>query len=153
MATVEQVTRNEVVVRRWIEEVENKRNVAVIDELMAPNYVFHFLWHQPYTPKIFEGKSEVEGVKAYFAKPDPDYENLHTTIDKMISAGDTVVTAWTTTGTRNGKQISWTSVIISRFADGKFVEDWGLWDRLGVYQQLGVVPATPELMKQAGLTL
>ena len=37
---------------------------------------------------------------------------------------------------------------IDRLEDGKIVESWMLWDRLGVYQQLGVVPPTPELIKQ-----
>ena len=76
------------------------------------------------------------------------------TIDRMISAGeDTVVLVWTLTGTRSGKQIIRTGMEIDRFEDGKIVEIWFLWDRLGLYQQLGVVPATPELIKQAGLEM
>jgi predicted SnoaL-like aldol condensation-catalyzing enzyme len=148
---VDQTTRNEEAVRRCIEEVMNKRNVALVDELFAPNYVEHPLWHQPHLPKIMEGKSLVEGMKAYLAKDDPNYENLHTTIDQMISVGDKVVTVYTDTATRNGKQISWTAMEIARFEDGRFVESWALFDRIGLYQQLGVVPSTPELMKQAGL--
>jgi ketosteroid isomerase-like protein len=62
-----------------------------------------------------------------------------------------VVTVATTTGTRQGKPVSYTGISITRFADGKMVEGWGLWDRLGLYQQLGVVAETPDLMKQAGL--
>ena len=150
---VDQATRNEEAVRRAVEELMNKRNAAVVDELFAPNYVGHSLWHQPHMPSYMEGKSEVEGIKAYFAKDDPNYENLHTTIDQMISVDDKVVAVYTTTATRNGKQISRTDMEIDRFEDGRFVESWWLWDRLGLYQQLGVVPSTPELIKQAGLDM
>jgi ketosteroid isomerase-like protein len=78
-------------------------------------------------------------------------EKDHTTIDQMIAAGDKVVTVTTTTGTRNGKQVSYNSISITRFADGKMVEGWLLWDRLGLYQQFGVIAESPELMKQAAL--
>jgi predicted SnoaL-like aldol condensation-catalyzing enzyme len=153
MSAVDQATRNEEAVRRAVEEVENKRNAAVVDELFAPNYVAHLLWHQPHMPSYMEGKSVVEGMKAYLAKDDPNYENLHTTIDQMISVGDKVVTVYTETATRNGKQVSWTAMEIARFEDGRFVETWSLWDRIGLYQQLGVVPSTPDLIKQAGLDM
>ena len=33
---------NKVIVRRMYEEVWNKGNVAAVDELIAPNVVFHF---------------------------------------------------------------------------------------------------------------
>lgn len=42
---------------------------------------------------------------------------------------------------------------IDRLEDGRIVEMWYLLDRLGLYQQLGVVPSTPELIKQAGLDM
>jgi len=153
MSAVNQATRNEEALRRAVEELGNKRNAAVVDELFAPNYVEHQLWHQPHTPRIMEGKSVVEGIKASLAKDDPNFENLHTTIDQMISVGDKVVAVCTETFTRNGKQISRTSMEIDRFEDGRFVESWYLWDRLGMYQQLGVVPSTPELIEQAGLDM
>jgi hypothetical protein len=40
---------------------------------------------------------------------------------------------------------------IDRFEDGRIIESWRVWDRLGLYQQLGVAPPTRELIKQAGL--
>jgi predicted SnoaL-like aldol condensation-catalyzing enzyme len=151
MPAVDQTTRNEQMVRRSIEEMSNNRNPALVDELFAPNYVQHLQWHQPHVPKMMEGKSLVEGMKAYLAKDDPNYENIHTTIDQMISVGDKVVTVYTDTSARNGKQLSWTGVEISRFEGSRYVESWMLFDRLGLYRQLGVMPSTPELIEQAGL--
>jgi len=151
MATVDQATRNEEVARRWVEEVMNRRNAAVVDELMAPDYEGHALFHNPYIPSRMQGGSWVERIKQNIDKDIMGLENRHTTIEQTIAGADKVVTVTTTTGTRKGKQLSYSSILITRFAAGKMVEGWQLWDRLGVYQQLGVIPETPELMKQAGL--
>lgn len=153
MTDTVQSTRNEEVVRRCVEELVNNRNAAVVDELFSPNCVGHPLWHQVYTPPSVAGKPMIEVIKTDASQDDPNYENLHATIDQMISAGDKVVTVWTLTGTRDRKQVSWTTVEIDRLVDGKIVEFWWLWDRLGLFQQLGVVPPTPELVRQAGLQL
>ncbi|HEV8354723.1 MAG TPA: ester cyclase, partial [bacterium] len=40
-----------------------------------------------------------------------------------------------------GKQATWTEIHISRVADGKFVEHWGIVDQYSMLQQLGLVPA------------
>jgi hypothetical protein len=39
-----------------------------------------------------------------------------------------------------------TGILVSRFAGGKFVEDWEVADMLGLFQQLGAIPR----MAQAG---
>ncbi|MBM3241627.1 T9SS type A sorting domain-containing protein [Candidatus Poribacteria bacterium] len=36
--------------------------------------------------------------------------------------------------------MTWPGMVISRFADGKIVEDWQIFDFLGLMQQLGVIP-------------
>ena len=43
-----------------------------------------------------------------------------------------------------GKQITVTGIAISRIADGKIAETWEEVDRLGMMQQLGVVPPLGE---------
>jgi SnoaL-like polyketide cyclase len=40
-----------------------------------------------------------------------------------------------------GKSITLTGILISRFVDGKVIEDWNNYDALGMLQQLGVIPA------------
>jgi predicted ester cyclase len=39
-----------------------------------------------------------------------------------------------------GKPIEVSSIIVSRFDNGKWAEDWVLIDMLGMLQQLGVIP-------------
>ena len=45
-----------------------------------------------------------------------------------------------------GKVVTWTCILIARFAGGKCVEDWRSADVLGFLQQLGAIPP----MAQAG---
>jgi ketosteroid isomerase-like protein len=148
---VDQATRNEAADRRWVEEVMNRRNAAVVDELMSPDFEPHSLFYNAYVPSRMQGGSWVERIKKNIDQDIMGLENRHTTIDQIIAAADKVVTVNTTTGTRKGKQVSYSSISITRFADGKMVEGWQMWDRLGVYQQFGVISETPELMKHAGV--
>jgi ketosteroid isomerase-like protein len=76
---------------------------------------------------------------------------MQVTLDQVMSTGDKVIAVGTTRATRDGKQLSWITINILRVAGDRIVEVWSLWDRLGYYQQLGVVPETPELLQKAGL--
>jgi len=136
------VEENKALIRRFYEEVFNKKNLAAIDEFYAPNHVDHTL--PPGLPVSPEGTKQAIAM-TLTALPD-----LHLTIEDMIAEGDKVVTWFTTHGTQQGafggipptgKQVAVSTIEITRIADGKIVEDWGLDDRLGMLQQLGLVPA------------
>jgi predicted ester cyclase len=67
----------------------------------------------------------------------------------MVAEGDKVAWRATTRGTHRGdlmgipptgKPIEVSSIIVSRFDNGKWAEDWVLIDMLGMLQQLGVIP-------------
>jgi SnoaL-like polyketide cyclase len=151
MAETDEATRNDNAERRWIEEIDNNRNSAVVDELVSPELVEHPLWYNSWLPPSMESKSPLEMVKAACEVGDPNFEDRRISVDEMFSVGDRVVTIGTTTAKRDGKTMSWKGVSISRYRDGKCVEVSYLYDRLGMYQQLGVVAETPELRKMAGL--
>ena len=136
---------NKALVRRAIEEGWNQGNVAVFDELYAPNFIFH----DPDFPDVRtreDYKQWATGIRAAF----PD---LHLTIEDVIAEGDQVVVRWTFRGTNTGdlvmpmpipatgKQVTVTGITISRFAGGKLVEIWQQGDTMGLMQQLGVIPA------------
>jgi predicted ester cyclase len=68
----------------------------------------------------------------------------------MVAEGDKVAWRWRITGTHSGdlmgipptgKPINITGIVVSRFAQGKWAEDYVNWDTLGMFQQIGVVPA------------
>ena len=125
---------------RFVLDEMNKGNLAVIDEIFAPEYVYHMAGLPPQGRNAFK-----EFMKMlYTAIPD-----LHMDVEDMIAEGDKVVTRWTTSGTHKGefmgipatgKRFEFAGVLIARFMDGKEVEAFEVADRLTMLQQLGVAP-------------
>lgn len=133
---------NKALIHRFYEEVFNKRNLAALDDFYAPDHVDHTL--PPGLPVSPEGTRQAIAVTL------AGFPDLHVTIEDMIAEGDRVVTRFTTHGTQQGvfgsipptgKQVAVSTIEITRIANGKIAEDWGLDDRLGMLQQLGLVPA------------
>ena len=134
--------QNNALIRRFYEEVLNKKNTAVIDELLDPNQVNHSL--PPGMPADLEGSKQFIGM---FLTGFPD---LHFTVEDMIAEGDTVVARLTARGTHQGafmgipptgKHVTVTAIDINRLVGGKSVEHWLEMDTLGMMQQLGVIPS------------
>jgi steroid delta-isomerase-like uncharacterized protein len=135
---------NKNVVRRLFEEVWNKGNLPVTDELFAPNYEHH----DASTPDVGRGP---EGEKKRATLYRTAFPDLRLMIEDIIAEGETVVARWSCQGTHKGdlsgtaptgKQVNISGVSIARFAGGKMVEGWINWDALGLMRQLGVVPET-----------
>ena len=72
------------------------------------------------------------------------------TVEHLIAEGNKVACQITFRGTHTGemmgipatgKSVIISEMIVDRFADGKIVESWRLFDRMGMMQQLGVIPA------------
>ncbi len=146
------IEENKVIMSRFLEEVFNKKNLAAIDAFIAPNQVDHTL--PPFLPTTPEGTKRAIDL---FLKAFPD---VHLTVEDMIAEGDKVVTRYTSRGTQRGafmgipptgKQMTVSSIIVARFANGKIVEEWGLDDQMGMLQQLGIIPALFGLVFLAGL--
>ncbi len=141
MATVSNAVadeaRNELIIERNLAEIWHKGNFAVIDEIVATNYVRHmpggldFRGHEGY-------KKHVSG----FITPFPD---LRFTMDIMISKGDYVVVHYTGTATHTGeglgpptgKKVTFTAIVMHRLAGGKMAECWVEVDNLSFMKQLG----------------
>lgn len=137
--------RQKEIVRRSIEDLWNNRNLAAASELYAPEYAFTALWRNIiYAGNARSGPRLVQESAEDWQKNIPD---LKITIDEMLAVGDRVVTRWTWRGTyRSVRPVEIIGMTISRLANGKIVEEMESWDRLGFWQQLGIVPETAELL-------
>ncbi|MFQ5901607.1 MAG: ester cyclase [Thermodesulfobacteriota bacterium] len=140
------VEENKAIMRRWYEEVLNKGNLAVVDELIATDCVDH----NPLAPELPAG---LEGVKQGFTMFRTAFPDVRVTVEDMIAEGDKVVSRLTLRGTHKGefmgiapagKQVTVASIDIVRIAGGKMVEHWDVIDELSMMQQLGVVPPPGE---------
>jgi len=133
---------NKNVVRRLIEEVWNKGNLQVADELYTPNYSHH----DPATPDLGRGPEGEKQRATLYRSAFPDFR---LSIDDLLADGDNVVARWNCRGTHKGelngiaptsKQFNISGISVVRFSGGKMAEGWINWDALGMMQQLGAVP-------------
>jgi len=130
---------NEKVIRRFIDEVINNGDFSVLDQLVQPNYVYRSPDQQ------LDGPEALEELLAAYRTAFPD---MSVRIDDLVNGGDKVVISITLTGTHEGdlmgisptgRPVNIGGMILSRFQDGKIVEEYEILDMLAMFQQLGVV--------------
>ena len=131
---------NKAIVRRYLDEVWNKKNVNILDDLMAPNYARYL----PGLDKPLDRESQKQRL-AGFHKGMPDLV-LH--IEDLFAEGDRVVFRVLIRGTHTGtfmgvaptgKELTVTAIDIARLENGKIVDHWGQMDTAGLMRQLGLV--------------
>jgi steroid delta-isomerase-like uncharacterized protein len=136
---------NKALVRRFLVEVENQKNLNVVDEILADDYVLDL----PGFPPV-QGPVGYKKAAPLFLSAFPD---LHHTIEDIISEGDRVAARVMTRGTHlgqflgipwTGKQVTWTTIHLYRIANDKIVEDSVQMDMMGLMQQLGIATPVPQ---------
>jgi steroid delta-isomerase-like uncharacterized protein len=132
---------NKNVVRRLFDEVWNKGQQQIADELFAPTYTHH----DSSTPDAGRGPESEKKRVAIYRNAFPD---LRLTVEDLTAEGETVTARWSCHGTHKGdlngiaptgKQFTISGISVARFINGKMVEGWVNWDALGMLQQLGIV--------------
>ena len=117
-------------VRRCNDELFDEGNLDLVDEVFAADCVSHG------TGKDWRGRKVIKEGLAELRTAFPD---LQVTIDEMVAEGDKVAWHRTHRGTHQGeimgipatgKNMTWRTIVISRFADGKVVEEWAISDLL-----------------------
>ncbi len=115
---------NKAINRRYIEEVLNRGNMHVIDELKA---------------------DDVEGTHQRIRVLRTAFPDLHVTIETQVAEGDWVASRLTYRGTHlgpfmgvppTGKKVQFATMTMNRYAEGKVVENWGVHDIHGMLKQL-----------------
>jgi predicted ester cyclase len=139
MSTTE--AENKAVFRRGYEELLNRGNLSVADELIAPEFINH---EAP--PGKDRGPESMRWLATMLRTAFPD---LHFAIEELVAEGDTVAGRLTMSGTQEGplmgtpptgRAVRQDHMHFVRFRDGKAVEHWGVRDELGMMQQMGVMP-------------
>jgi predicted ester cyclase len=140
MTTIEQ---NKATVRRWSEELWGQGNLAVADEIIAPEYVRH----DPGDPFAARGPEDVKRIVSMMRSMLPDFR---IEVEAVVAEGNLVVSRYTAIATdtrgymgraHTGKTIRTSAMQMFRFnEDGKMVESWAARDDLGTLRQLGHLP-------------
>ena len=130
------------VVRRFLDEVISKGNMAALDETCAPDLV----WYGGSVGEFRSLEEFNQGISPFFSA----FPDLRVTANAVLSEGDTVVCRYTWDGTHRGdffgvpatgRLVTVSGISVYRVAGGKIVEEWWLEDLLGLMQQLGAIPA------------
>jgi len=136
---------NKNMIRRFWEDVFNKKNLNLIDSLFSNDWIYHGTAGQEVRGP--------EGLKQFLTIYFNACPELQARIEDLIAEEDRVVSRVTMRGTHKGdlmgipplgKEISITAICISRLSGGKIVEDWELVDMYGMPQQLGVISQKKE---------
>jgi steroid delta-isomerase-like uncharacterized protein len=129
------------VARRVIDDVVNKGDLSVVDEIFSPDFVEHdpAPGHPP----------TLEGVLAFVSNFRRAFPDVHVNIEDVIAEADRVVERVTVRATMtgdyagmpaSGRTAVWPQIHISRVVNGKIVEHWTVGDQLGMLVQLGFGP-------------
>jgi len=136
------VDENIALVRRFYDEVYNRGNVGFADEAHSPGYRYHDITH----PDEVVDHATFMARNAGFAGAFPD---RRVDIEDIFGGGDRVVARATLHATQTGalgdvaptgRSVRVASVITYRFDEHGIVEEWEIFDVLGMYRQLGVPP-------------
>jgi predicted ester cyclase len=140
---------NKVVVGRWFTDFWGKNvNLAVIDELAAPDILLKCSLHEPR-----HGRDDIKAFMTDFRRAFPDL-NFWGTAD-LIAEGEYVVGRWEGGGTHSGptfsdflagslpaatgRKMHFSGTTVLRVRDGKILEEIGLDDGVTALTQLGLV--------------
>ena len=131
------IEENKKIHRRVYEEVWNKGNLDVVDEIFDDNYIYRLI-PQPRVTEFY---------KAMYDDFAGAFTDFHCEIEDIIAGGDKVMVRTTITGKHirefwgvapTGKQISVTEIAVVLIKGSKIVEEWDSPDMFNMMQQLGL---------------
>jgi steroid delta-isomerase-like uncharacterized protein len=128
---------NKLLVRRLIDEAQSNGNLAVVDELLADDFVDH---------SPFPGLPPTrDGVKTLFGYLRSAFPDLHVRIDEQVADSEKVVTRKTFIGTHggefmgvpsSGRPVSFEVIDIMTLHEGKICEHRVVFDSQAIRSQL-----------------
>jgi uridine phosphorylase/predicted ester cyclase len=145
---------NKALVRRYFEDAPFDPEVC--DEIFCPRFQFHAIVHTNLSPQVIECTPQSE--KAFYERHKSTMGGWHLTIEEMIAEGDRVMVRWTSHGIHQGeshglpptgKRVTNSGINIFRIEGNKIAEVWDIFDRLWIWQQLGVLPDIKEALAKA----
>ena len=127
--------------QRLVDEVWTQHKLEVIDEVIASDFV-------GYSPTDGEFRGPA-GFRQLVERYTSAFPNSAMRITQIVAEGDMIATHWTAMGTHTGelmgipptgRDVTVEGIQFDRIREGKIVESHGLFDALGLLQQIGAVP-------------
>lgn len=132
-------------------ELWNTGNLAMVDELYAPEFV---RYNVAYSTEV----KGIEAFKKYVASVRTTYPDFNVKVDELIIKDNRLVVRWTYTGTNTGpltlasdelpptgKEVEESGASVVTIVNGKIAEEWAYWNQASVLTQLGfnITPPSP----------
>ena len=115
--------------RRALEEVCSGKDLGGIPDVYHPEFLDHV------NALEYRGYEGARRSVALYLELCPD---LSFVVDDQVSEGDRVASRWTLRGTHRGRRVILRGIVISRFEEGRIIEDWAASDTMEIPRQLGV---------------
>jgi predicted ester cyclase len=145
------IADNKAIVSRWFTEFWGETcNLAVVDDIAAPDMLLKYSLHAPR-----RGRNDIKAFMTDFRKAFPDLKFWGTA--DLIAEGEYVVGQWEGGGTHTGpafsdflsgslpaatgRRMHFTGTTVLRVQDGMITEEVGLDDGVTALTQLGLLTA------------
>jgi steroid delta-isomerase-like uncharacterized protein len=151
------VEQNQAVVRRFFEELWSRPDRALAEALFAGDCLTHQLRGGAWSVAERGPASMTEHIEEWHAAL-PD---LRAAVEELYGEGDHVFVRWVIRGTQSGplfgvpptgNRLEIHGCASYELRGGRIVADWVLFDQLGLFQQLGLLPPTEHLLRPATTT-
>jgi steroid delta-isomerase-like uncharacterized protein len=131
------------IVERYLQRAWNERDWSAAEETVDENVIFH--------DQVREGDLPPgrEGLRVAMERITTGIPDFVMDVHEIVAEGDTVVIRWSSTGTHAGnfnglppmgRVVTLYAISMVRLKDGRIVEGWQETGRLGMAQQLGMMP-------------
>lgn len=117
------------IARCALENVCSGEDIDGISRVYHPDFVDHV------NQLTYRGH---EGARRSIAKYVTLFPELEVTVVDQVTEGEKVASRWTMNGTHRGRAVTLWGIVISRFEDGRIVEDWATNDTIDLARQLGL---------------
>lgn len=136
---------NAALVRRYLEEAYNQRDLTIIDDHLVDDFIRHSTG-SPHVETDPHNEDDVARVQMWLTA----FPDLHISIEKLVAADDLVIGWLIWSGVNEGPLPYWgghttglpmerESITIWRIECGQIAENWIVQDNLTMLQQLGVI--------------
>jgi steroid delta-isomerase-like uncharacterized protein len=137
-------------VRRWFDELFNRGDLAVADEILADNVSYD--GPQSLSPSDVTGPAD---IKAYVETYQTAFPDLYYTVENVTATDGEVRVRWSAMGTHEndlfgieptGEGFTVDGINVFSVADGRITDVYAQWDTLKMVQELGVVAAMDSII-------